>query len=109
MRAFSTSQLIIGIAAVLTVAICTAQSLPESFVKDCRTLTQTPHRLSGTSEFQQAANHIGQRLKELQPDSFIEQPFATTQLKVLNATLTPESGTPLPLVPMRPNGIIPPV
>lgn len=109
MRAFSTSQLIIGIVAVLTVAVCTAQSLPESFVKDCHTLTQAPHRLSGTSEFQQAADHIGQRLKGLQPDSYIEQPFATTQLKILSATLTPEGGAPLTLVPMRPNGIIPPV
>lgn len=109
MRAFSTSKLIIGIVAVLTVAVCTAQSLPDSFVKDCHALTQTAHRLCGSSEFQQAAEHVGRRLKELQPDSYIEQPFATTQLKILNATLTPENGAPLTLIPMRPNGIIPPV
>lgn len=109
MRAFSLTQRIFCFAAALSVVVCAAQSLPESFVKDCHVLTQSPHRLSGTEEYQRAAAHVAQRLQELQPDSFLEQPFVTTQLKVLDATLTPEGAAPITLVPMRPNGIIPPV
>ncbi len=81
-----------------------------AFRPDCEALTATPHRLSGTPEAARAADYIIGRLKEIGPDQVIEQPFPVTQTVVQRCdVLVAGSPTPLPLQPVRPNGIIPPV
>lgn len=80
------------------------------FQADCGALSQTPHRLSGSDENARAAEYILERLRSLQPDAVLEQPFATAQTRVKRCEIQLEgASTPRPLQPMRPNGIIPPV
>ncbi|MDD4097342.1 MAG: hypothetical protein PHC30_01100, partial [Lentisphaeria bacterium] len=92
----------------LAAAVCLAEPTPD-FVSDCARLGSGPHRLSGTDEYDRAADYVRSRLQAMAPDAFVEQPFATTQVKVQRADLTLAGGRILPLLPMRPNGIIPPV
>ena len=92
----------------LAAVVCLAEPTPD-FVSDCARLGRGPHRLSGTDEYDRAADYVRSRLQAMAPDAFVEQPFATTQVKVQRADLTLAGGRILPLLPMRPNGIIPPV
>ena len=85
-------------------------AVPEQFLKDCQTLTQNPHRLSGTPECAAAIDYVVQRLKQIGTEKVIEQPFPSVQTNVTQCELTVEaSGRKIALHPIRPNGIIPPV
>ena len=86
----------------------------DDFKTDCLQLTQAPHRLTGTDEYRRAAEYVAQRLRDIGLDEVIEQDFVAAQTQILRCEmeLGDESGLPhrtLPLLPMRPNGIIPPI
>ena len=97
-----------------TLALATCLLLPcargasATFAEDCRALTRDNHRLAGTPEAERAAEHVIKRLEAIGPDALIVQPFATTQTALKTCTIT-FGGRTLPLLPMRPNGIIAPV
>ena len=56
----------LGALALLAAAMGSAQTqVPSSYLEDCRILTATPHRLSGTDEYAKAADHVEARLKAL--------------------------------------------
>jgi hypothetical protein len=99
---------ILALASSLLLPAPSALAVSPAFQKDCEVLTQDPHRLSGTPEFSRAADYVLQRLNEIGPDQLIVQPFATTQTKVNNCEIIID-GKSTKLLPMRPNGIIPPV
>ncbi|MHC4248803.1 MAG: M28 family peptidase, partial [Planctomycetota bacterium] len=80
------------------------------FEADCRALTAGPHRLAGTPEAKAAADHVLRRLEDIGVDSVIEQPFQTVQTRAKRCRMVvPGRPQPLALLPLRPNGIIPPV
>ncbi len=95
--------------AVFAFAVTTVATLAQDFNADCHALTKHPHRLSGTKEYAEAADYVYGRLQALQPDDLFEQPFASTQTETISATMQIKDGALLELMPMRPNGIIPPV
>ncbi|MCQ2396449.1 MAG: hypothetical protein MJ106_01985, partial [Lentisphaeria bacterium] len=80
-----------------------------SFQDDCRAIGAFPHRLSGSDNNHEAARYSERRLSELSPDELIVQPFSTTQTKTECCELQTPAGESIPLLPMRPDGIIPPV
>ncbi|MBN2451660.1 MAG: hypothetical protein JXR77_14825 [Lentisphaeria bacterium] len=95
---------------VLCFGIAAAGSVRGDFRADCEALTREPHRLSGTAEAARAADAVLERLQAIEPDRIVVQPFPVPQSRVLRCEVAIEGrATPLPLVPMRPNGIIPPV
>ncbi len=100
--------------ALATLALATCLLLPAghaaspSFTKDCQALTRDSHRLSGTPEGKRAADYVLERLREIAPDQLIEEPFSTTQTQIHSCEISVGNKT-LPLLPMRPNGIIAPV
>ena len=83
------------------------------FLADCRALTKGRHRLSGTAEYRAAADHVEKRLRAAGVDELIVQEFPSAQTRVLRCELELSvAGGPSavrPLLPARPNGIIPPV
>jgi hypothetical protein len=82
----------------------------DGFRADCEALSAAPHRLSGTAEAAAAADHVLRRLRQMEPDQVIEQPFPVTQTVVRRCDIEiPGRDQPLPLEPMRPNGIVPAV
>jgi hypothetical protein len=86
-----------------------ADARADRFLDDCRALTRTPHRLAGTTEGHSAADHIRTRLEAAGLDQVLVQPFAMPQCRVEQCEVTLEGAAgPLPLLPMRPNGIVPP-
>ncbi len=102
--------------ALATLALATCLLLPSlgaapvsaAFAEDSRMLTRDPHRLSGTPELHRAADYVLERLRGIGPDQLFVQPFATAQTRI-NLCEATVAGRTLPLLPMRPNGIIPPV
>ena len=128
LKPFKTACLAVVVASALTQSLF-AQSFTQ-FEADSKVISAKTNRLTGTKEYQAAADYILQRLQSLNPDKIIEQKFDTAQTfspqTAKNAdgttytafvdpvaTVTPVSddgkdGTPLKLYPMRPNGIIPP-
>ncbi|HMP71760.1 MAG TPA: hypothetical protein PKE55_00705 [Kiritimatiellia bacterium] len=74
---------------------------------DVEALTRHPHRLSGTPEYAAAADHVEQRLRDIGITNLVVQEFPSVQNKILRAELV-AGETTFPLVPARPNGIIPP-
>ncbi|NLF18786.1 MAG: FtsX-like permease family protein [Lentisphaerae bacterium] len=95
-----------------TLAVLTALPavIQAGFDEDCQALTRTPHRLSGTAEARQAADYVLARLNAIGADQVLEQPFPVTQTVIRRCDVTlPGRAEPLPLEPMRPNGIIPAV
>ena len=81
-----------------------------AFQRDCEALCRAPHRLAGTPEGGAAAAYIEQRLRETGVDRVIAQQFATAELRVRRCELLIEGrDSPIPLLPVRPDGIIPPV
>ena len=97
------------IAAALALTFAAFSSGAESpFLADCRALTQAPHRLSGTPEYRAAADHVERRLREIGVDRLLAQEFASVQTQVERCALE-TGGRTLRLLPMRPNGIVPPV
>lgn len=85
----------------------------DRFLDDCRALCSGPHRLAGTAECLRASEYIESRLREIGLDEVIVQEFPTVGLELLRCELelTPPEGPArrLPLLPARPNGIVPPV
>lgn len=85
----------------------------ESFLRDCETLTRSPHRLAGTEECHRAIDAIIQRLEQINPDKLIVQEFPVAQTRVkrceVEIQFASETSVTLPLQPIRPNGIIAPV
>jgi hypothetical protein len=104
--------LLAAIAGAFLAADATAGS--DSFRRDCEALTRGPHRLTGTDEGRTASEYIENRLNEIKPDHVLVQEFPATQTRTLRCELVVQGdadGGPrvLQLLPMRPNGIIPPV
>ena len=119
------------LAVILATAITQsfAQS-PDQFKTDAATIGAKSNRLTGTVEYQAAADYILQRLQTLKPTQIIEQKFDTAQtfspktVKNADGSTTTTYGDPIAsvtvvndddtdgrrinLYPMRPNGIIPP-
>jgi len=76
---------------------------------DADALLQYPHRLSGTPALKSAADHVEKRLREIGLDEVIIQQFPVTQNQTIQCEAVLPGGSRLPLIPARPNGIIPPV
>ncbi len=89
-----------------------AGAVSDQFLSDCKTLTQHDHRLSGTPEYRQAAEYVMRRLKEIGVDEVVQQQYNATQTSITNIDLTlrltNDSTVSREIVPMRPNGIMPP-
>jgi len=79
------------------------------FQKDCEELTKHAHRLSGTEEYRDAAEYVEGRLNAIGMDQIIVQEFTSAQTFIERCEARTADGTVLPLLPMRPNNIIPPV
>jgi hypothetical protein len=79
------------------------------FQKDCEELTKHAHRLCGTEEYRDAADYVEKRLATIGMDEIIVQEFTTAQTFIKRCEARAVDGTVLPLLPMRPNNIIPPV
>ena len=78
------------------------------FAADCQALTRTPHRLLGSPELTQAAGYLEGRFRAIGVDKVIEQQFPVMTPVITRCTVT-VGGRALPLLPMRPNGIMLPV
>ncbi len=81
---------------------------PSRFAADCEALTRAPHRLSGTAGYRAAAQYVEGRLREIGADAVLVQEFASAQTQVTRCVVE-AGGRELKLLPMRPNGIVPPV
>jgi len=101
---------IAAIIALLPAAPLLAGEFVDTFPNDCEQLTAGAHRLTGTPECDAAAEHVRRQLEEIGVDELIVQPFPTAQTRVRQCQLLVDgSAEPITLLPMRPNGIIPPV
>ncbi|NQT20275.1 MAG: M28 family peptidase [Planctomycetes bacterium] len=100
-------------AALLLICIALAAGTArasDAFERDCRALAGTHHRLTGTPEYEVAAEHVRKRLEQIGVDKLIVQEFPAAQTRTKRCELiVAGSPEPLKLLPMRPNGIIPPV
>lgn len=83
--------------------------------RDTAVLAAAPHRLASSPEFHRAADHVERRLREVGIAEVFSLPFVSQQLVTREAHVeiapSPGSGEAprrLPLVPLRPNGIVPP-
>ena len=90
-----------------------ANSQLEILRSDTAALLRHPHRLSGTAAFAEARQYILSRLHSMEVDLLIDQEFPTAQTVVRECEIEVfDAARPnkrrLPLLPMRPNGIIPP-
>ncbi|MAE64694.1 MAG: hypothetical protein CMJ18_10550 [Phycisphaeraceae bacterium] len=93
---------------LIAMALCThASAASDAFVDDCERLTRDPHRLAGTPAMQRATEHVAQRLREFGVDEVLVHEFAIPQTRVERCEMEMEAGV-VPLLPMRPNGIVPP-
>ncbi len=103
-------QIIYAFAALGVLAGGAAGAASEQFEADCRALTTGPHRLAGTPEARAGADYVLRRLEAIGVDSVLEQPFQTAQTRPKRCQMVvPGRPEPLELLPLRPNGIIPPV
>ena len=99
---------------VISVAILWAGlgGASEQFARDCRALCRASHRLSGSAEYHRAAAYVAAQLRAAGADAVIVQPFPSAQTTVKRCELVLGAGgerKSLPLLPARPNGIVPPV
>ena len=78
------------------------------FRADCDELTKAPHRLSGMAEYEAAADYVAKRLGEIGVDRVVVQEFPSAQTQVKRCVVE-LGGQSLTLLPMRPDGIVPPV
>lgn len=104
-----------AVAAALVIAAACGRpgAASPAFVSDCEQLCATPHRLCGTAEYRRAADYVARRLRECGADTVIVQQFPTLQMRVDRCELLVDRGDesgprPVPLLPMRPNGIMAP-
>jgi len=80
------------------------------FALDVAALTRAPHRLAGTEEGRAASAYVAQRLAAIGVDRIITQEFMAAQAFTKRCDLADkDSGKTFSLLPMRPNGIVPPV
>lgn len=79
-----------------------------NFRADAEALLRAPHRLSGTEEYAAAADHVEKRLREIGIETIVVQEFPSLQTEVRRCELT-AGGRTIPLVPGRPDAILPPV
>jgi hypothetical protein len=90
-------------------AVRPASAATDALRADAEALTRHPHRLAGTPALADAANHVEARLRALGLDEVLVQTFPTVQHRTLRCEAVTTNGTAFPLLPARPNGIIPPV
>jgi len=79
------------------------------FRADCAALTAGPHRLSGTAEYQAAADYLVKRLETLGAEVVVQE-FANLQTEdECSIEIHADAPAPVrrPLFAMRPNGIVP--
>ncbi len=95
----------LGVMAVLLLHALPAAA--SSIRGDTEILTRYPHRLSGTEEYAAAAEHVEQRLRAIGIPDVIVQEFPIAQTDVLRCEMV-VNGRTIPLIPGRPNGIVPP-
>ncbi|HMO49927.1 MAG TPA: hypothetical protein PKE26_05620 [Kiritimatiellia bacterium] len=81
----------------------------DRLLADAEALLQYPHRLAGTPELKAAADHVEARLRAIGLDEVLVQEFPLAQNRTLQCEIILPGGSRLPLIPARPNGIIPPV
>ncbi len=101
------------LAVVVAAARDRMEAVAPAFVTDCAALCASAHRLCGTAEYGRAADYVARRLRECGADTVIVQRFPTVQIQVKRCELLIEGDgggetLRLPLLPMRPNGIMPP-
>lgn len=98
-------------ALVLTLATLVQAASP-TFTRDSSTLAAAPNRLTGSPALRAAQDYVTTRLREIGVDKVQVQQFPAAQLVTTRCTLTLKSRTgaarTLALLPVRPNGIIPP-
>ncbi len=85
-----------------------APAVRGDFAADVAALTRHPHRLAGTPEGHAAADHVVRRLEEIGVDEVVVQPFPMVQTRIVRCEIEVD-GRMRPLLPLRPNGIVPPV
>ncbi|HRR81121.1 MAG TPA: hypothetical protein P5118_13145, partial [Planctomycetota bacterium] len=88
----------------------TSRAGEDTFQADCAALTAAPHRLSGTAEYQAAADYLVKRLEALGAEVVVQE-FASLQTEdECSIEVQADAPTPTlrPLFAMRPNGIVPP-
>ncbi|MBU1694205.1 MAG: hypothetical protein KKC51_09615 [Verrucomicrobia bacterium] len=88
-------------------AVVSRGASPE-FLADCQALTRHPHRLTGSEEYADAARHVEQRLRETGVPTVLVQSFPTVQNVVRRCEAVASDGRAFPLLPVRPNGVVPP-
>ena len=85
----------------------------ETFIEDCERLTAAPHRLSGTDAYHDAADYVVERLEAIGGSKIVQERFRTVQTFPTRCELVvggnEDDGETIALLPMRPNGIVPPV
>jgi hypothetical protein len=80
--------------------------LPVSLLRE---LTIDGHRLTGSAASERVARRLEQELKARGVDTVIAQRFSSLRLRTAEAALSTEDGRTWPLLPARPNGLLPPV
>jgi hypothetical protein len=80
--------------------------LPVSLLRE---LTMDGHRLTGSAASERVARRLEQELEARGVDSIIGQRFSSLRLRTTEAALMTEDGRCWPLLPARPNGLLPPV
>lgn len=96
----------------LAAAAATGPAVPPegteaAFRADLEALTRAPHRLAGTPEGRRAIAWVRDRLEEIGVEEIYELQVPIWQVRVLRCELTIDGQT-VPLLPMRPNLIVPP-
>ena len=97
------------LAALLSALPLRAAAVSDALRADCEALLRGPHRLAGTEEGRRAADYLAERLRAIGVDEVILQDFPTAQTFTKVCEAETEDGRRIPLLPMRPDGVIPPV
>ncbi|MBP7831005.1 MAG: hypothetical protein KA248_13920 [Kiritimatiellae bacterium] len=85
-----------------------ARAASPEFLADCQALTKHPHRLTGSEEYADAARHVERQLREAGVTNVLVQAFPTVQNAVRRCEAVAADGRTFPLMPVRPNGVVPP-
>ncbi len=110
---------LLGMALALVPALAAQETAEPDLIKDARALTAADHRLSGTPEYQAAADYVVQRLREIfsaapkteeeREPEVLEHYFPSVQTQPGRCEIVLENGRTLDLLPLRPNGQMAPV
>ncbi|PTY06813.1 hypothetical protein DB346_00720 [Verrucomicrobia bacterium LW23] len=104
MQILAVGLLLLGSAATRTPAVASE----ETFLADVKELTKGGHRLSGSPESGEAAQHIRRRLAEMGVADIYTLEMPLLQTVVAECRMTVE-GKDIALLPIRPNLFVPPV